>query len=74
MAADCRARPIRGLHTPSEVLARRWDNIDWQGQRITISSPKTRKQGKPWRTMPLFPELQPTLQEAFELAALGPKK
>ena len=60
-----------GLRTPSEVLALRWDNIDWQGQRITISSPKTRKQGKPWRTMPLFPELQPYLQEAFELASPG---
>ena len=60
-----------GLRTPSEVLALRWDNIDWQGQRITISSPKTRKQGKPWRTMPLFPELQPYLQEAFELAIPG---
>lgn len=58
----------RGVRTPSELLRLRWADIDWDQQRITVTSPKTKKQGKPWRTVPLFPELRQELADALELA------
>jgi len=60
-----------GLRTPSELLRLRLDDIDWAGQTFTVTSPKTRKQGKPWRVVPLFPELQPYLLEIAENAPEG---
>jgi hypothetical protein len=53
------------------VLKLRWDDIDWQGQRFTVTSPKTKNQGKPWRVVPLFPELLPYLHDCEELAEEG---
>ncbi|MFM9965339.1 MAG: tyrosine-type recombinase/integrase [Planctomycetaceae bacterium] len=49
----------------------KWSDIDWERQRIRIPSPKTAHVGKSFREIPLFPELQPYLQDAFELAAEG---
>lgn len=60
-----------GLRCPTEVLALEWDHIDWAGGRFTVMSPKTRNQGKPWRVVPLFPELRPYLDAAQELAPDG---
>lgn len=61
-----------GLRCPSEVLSLRWQDIDWDAGRIVVTSPKTEHQpGKATRTIPLFPELRPTLDEAFALAAEG---
>jgi len=60
-----------GLRTPSETLRLRVDDIDWAGQTFTVTSPKTKKQGKPWRVVPLFPELQPYLLEVCENAPEG---
>jgi integrase len=61
-----------GLRCPSEVLSLRWQDVDWQGDRIVVQSPKTEHHtGKASRMIPLFPELRPVLSEAFELAAEG---
>jgi integrase len=61
-----------GLRCPSEVLSLRWQDIDWERGRIVVQSPKTEHHpGKATRTIPLFPELRPHLEEAFELAPEG---
>lgn len=57
-----------GLRCPSEVLSLRWCDVDWEAKRLTVISPKTRKQGKGFRVVPLFPELEPYLADAFECA------
>ena len=60
-----------GIRTPSETLALKWSDIDWERQRIRVPSPKTAHVGKSSREIPLFPELLPYLQDADELAADG---
>src|SRR5262249_9490885 len=61
-----------GLRCPSEVLSLEWRHVDWERNRITVPSPKTeRYDGKGSRTIPLFAELRPFLEEAFELAGPG---
>ncbi len=61
-----------GLRCPSEVLTLEFRHVDWERNRITVISPKTeRYAGKESREIPLFAELRPYLQEAFELAQPG---
>ncbi len=61
-----------GLRCPSEHLALRWGDIDWERQRITVHSPKTEHhRGKGQRIIPLFNELRPYLDGAFEAAEPG---
>src|SRR4051812_26982105 len=61
-----------GLRCPSEHLALRWSDIDWKLGRIVVQSPKTeRHEGKSERTMPLWPELRPYLEKAWEEAPKG---
>ena len=60
-----------GLRTPSETLALKWSDVDWDLQRIRIPSSKTENCGKASRVIPLFPELLPYLLDASELAAKG---
>ena len=57
-----------GLRTPSETLALKWSDIDWERQRIRIPSPKTEHCGKAFRVAPLFKELEPYLLDLSELA------
>ena len=57
------------VRTPSKTLELHWGDIDWGQNRFTVTSPKTNKQGKPWRIVPLFPELREILAEAFDLAS-----
>jgi len=38
---------------------------------MMVTSPKTKKQGKPKRPVPIFDELRPYLAECFELAEPG---
>jgi len=58
-----------GLRCPSEHLGLRWCDVDWEHDRFTVRSPKTERKGKPFRLVPLFPELRPHL-EAVYFAAL----
>jgi len=54
-----------GLRCPSEHLALRWSDIDWQRDRFTVRSPKTEHhEGKASRVIPIFPELRPHLEAA----------
>ena len=61
-----------GLLCPSEVLTLRWEHIDLANDRMTVTSPKTEHiPGKDYRGMPIFGNLKPYLEEAFELAEPG---
>lgn len=61
-----------GLRCPSEVLSLRWQDVNWETNRLTIQSPKTEHhEGKGSRVIPLFPELREVLTEAFEAAPDG---
>ena len=57
-----------GLRTPSETLSLRWDDIDWEMNRMSIPEPKVEHhEGRGIRSCPIFPELRPILDEAFEI-------
>jgi len=57
-----------GLRTPSETLSIRWDDIDWEMNRMSIPEPKVaHHQGRGIRSCPIFPELRTILDEAFEI-------
>lgn len=61
-----------GLRCPSETLALRWEDIDFDKRTMIIRSCKTEAYaGKDKRTMPIVPELYPILLEAFESAKDG---
>ncbi len=61
-----------GLRCPSEHLALRWGDIDWERGRMTVRSPKTEHhEGKESRVVPIFPELHPYLEQAFDEAEPG---
>ncbi len=60
-----------GLRTPSEMLTLTWPDVLWGQDRFHVHSPKTERQGKGERVVPLFPELRPYLEEAYELAEAG---
>ena len=56
-----------GLRCPSEVLALRWSDVNWEQQKIIIHSPKTeRYEGRESRIIPIFPEIMPYLEQVFE--------
>ncbi len=61
-----------GLRTPSETALLRWGDIDWEHGRMTVTSPKTEHhEGKESRVVPLFPEIRPLLEAAFDQAEPG---
>jgi hypothetical protein len=61
-----------GLRCPSEHQALTWPDIDWERSRFLVTAPKTEHHdGKGERWVPIFPELRPYLEEAFELAEPG---
>ncbi len=50
-------------------MALRWEDIDWQRNRFTVRSPKTEHhEGKAFRVVPIFPELRPYLNAAWDEA------
>ena len=56
-----------GLRTPSETLVLRWADVDWVKSRMTIRSPKTEHHtGGESREIPIFQELRPYLEAAFD--------
>jgi len=60
-----------GLRTPSEPLELTWGDVDWENDRLTVTSPKTASKGKPYRVIPLFALLKPHLEAAWEAAEEG---
>jgi integrase len=60
-----------GVRCPSETLSLKWTDINWAENKITVPSSKTEHQGKAFRTMPLFVELRPYLDRAFDRAPEG---
>jgi integrase len=57
-----------GMRTPSETLGLKWSDIDWANSKMTVPSPKTEHQHKPYRIVPICPELRPHLEDAHALA------
>jgi integrase len=56
-----------GLRVPSETSLLRWCDVNWERNRITVRSPKTEHhEGKAFRVIPIFKELRPLLEEAFD--------
>jgi integrase len=61
-----------GLRCPSEHLALKWSDVDWEHDRIRVPSPKTAHHvGGDCRFVPIFPELRLHLQQAFDEAEPG---
>lgn len=58
-----------GLRIPSEVVDLKISDIDLERGRITIASPKTEKQGKCKRGIPLWPELRPLIENVLKNAS-----
>jgi len=60
-----------GLRTPSEPLMLSWSDVNWAHSRICVRSPKTeRHDGGDHRWVPMFPELLPYLQDAYDQARI----
>lgn len=49
-----------GLRMPSEALRLKWEDVDWQRNRMTVKKGKTKK-----REMPILPQLRPYLEDCF---------
>jgi len=62
---------LAALRIPSELMPLEWGHIHWEHHTLTVSCPKTRKQGRPFRVVPICPELYTILTEAFEAAEPG---
>ena len=60
-----------GLRSPSELPGLKWSEVNWERNRFIVHSPKTEKQGKSKRTVPIFKELYPFFRDAFESAPEG---
>jgi integrase len=61
-----------GIRCPSETLALRWQDVDWERDRFWVPSSKTEAHdGHQGRWVPLFPELRPHFEAAFEEAPEG---
>ena len=61
-----------GLRCPSENLALRWSDVDWERGRLRVPSPKTEHHpGRGSRIIPIFPELRSYLEAAFDQAEPG---
>ncbi len=61
-----------GLRVPSEALALRWSDINWDTGRMTVRSSKTEHHDAGGvRVVPLFPEIRAALLDLWELAEPG---
>ena len=59
-----------GLRCPSEHLALTWDDVNWAEGRLLVRYRKTaHHEGKGTRVVPIFPELRPYLDAAWDEAA-----
>jgi integrase len=61
-----------GLRCPSEHLALRWEDVDWERGRLRVTASKTEAHAnRESRLVPLFPDVLPYLRQAFEEAEPG---
>lgn len=61
-----------GLRCPSEIVALRWGDVNWERGRLTVRSSKTAgHEGHAVRVVPIAPELRPILQDLFDHAEPG---
>ena len=61
-----------GLRCPSEVLSLKWSDIDWERSRMAVPEPKVEHhEGRGIRSCPIFQELRPYLEKAWDLAKDG---
>ena len=61
-----------GLRTPSEPFSLKWSDVDWERNRIVVPTPKSEHlPGREHRVIPIFPEVRPWLEKAFEEAPEG---
>ena len=61
-----------GLRIPSELERLTWSDVDWAGSKITIRVPKKEHiDGHETRIVPIFPEIEPYLRQAFDAAPTG---
>ncbi len=61
-----------GIRVPSEAAALTWGDVNFENMRFIIRSSKTEHhEGEGVRVVPMFPELQPLFQAAFDAASEG---
>jgi len=61
-----------GLRCPSEILRLKWQDIDFGNDRFTVHASKTAHHADGGiRTVPVFPEIRPLFQDAFDMAKEG---
>jgi integrase len=61
-----------GLRIPSEIQEFTWSDIDWHGRRFTLRVKKKEHiDGHETRVVPIFPEIEPYLRQAFDEAPEG---
>jgi len=61
-----------GLRCPSEVLRLKWQDVDFEHNRFTVHACKTEHHADSGiRAVPMFPELRPLFQDAFDKAIEG---
>lgn len=61
-----------GVRVPSEIIPLKWTDVDWERSRVVITSPKTKRhRGGDKRVCPIFPEVLPFLQDAWDAAPEG---
>jgi len=61
-----------GLRIPSELQELAWSDVKWAANRIVIHTKKKEHiAGHECREIPIFPELRPYLEEAYQQAAPG---
>ena len=61
-----------GMRCPNEVLSLKWSDVDWEREEIIVTANKTAHHpGKETRICPIFADLKPYLEEAWELAEVG---
>lgn len=61
-----------GLRVPSETHILTWGDVDWEGAKLSVYSPKTERYEKHRRrTTPITPKLMTILQDAFDDAETG---
>ncbi|MEP3480338.1 MAG: site-specific integrase [Fuerstiella sp.] len=64
-----------GLRCPSEVVDLKWDDVLWDQSKVIVNSSKTEHhEGHESRVIPMFPELKPHLEMAWDDAPDGATK